>query len=410
MNKRIAMVMAVAVSVGIVVMADSKWSAFKEVTTIRTNDFFSVAQPDLSTNAKIAMLNMPFDTNGAAYNATNSLGSAAFHPTSFFDLVGAGTTAAHDATNAYPWNALNLPVGGTAVAAYGVTSISTNTLPIAQIVALGQIVTGGYSAPMTFSNAVTVDAAHQFNGNGAGLTTLAAGNISSGTLADGRLSANVPLLNAANIFTAGQAVTNVSAANQNIDLGGNQAGWALADKGFSCWVGGYEMFDSAAHMKARTVAGRVIVITTSQISLDNGGQYGLSDNSAGGGDVSALNSCRLGRSASGTWLLSTNLIARGTGTFTNGVVSNSRRLLAPVSISVGGSPFNWTNSSAGGSGGTNNVYVFIDGSGVTGSVGLNGTTIFSGVTGADATVPLQPGEYVTVTYSVGTPVMFWKPF
>ena len=112
------------------------------------------------------------------------------------------------------------------------------------------------------------------------------------------------------------------------------------------------------------------------------------------------------------WYLNTNGNANfaGTGTFTNGVVSNNRRLLAPVSISVGGSPFNWTNSPAGGSGGTNNVYVFIDGSGVTGSVGLNGTTIFSGVTGADATVPLQPGEYVTVTYSVGTPVMFWKPF
>src|ERR1035441_8838873 len=59
MNKKIAMLMVVAVSVGIVVMADSKWSAYKEVTSLRTNDFFSVAQPDLSTNAKIAMLNMP---------------------------------------------------------------------------------------------------------------------------------------------------------------------------------------------------------------------------------------------------------------------------------------------------------------------------------------------------------------
>ena len=30
--------------------------------------------------------------------------------------------------------------------------------------------------------------------------------------------------------------------------------------------------------------------------------------------------------------------------------------------------------------------------------------------GPDATAPLQPGEDVTVTYSVGTPVMTWKPF
>src|ERR1035441_8370199 len=93
-SKKAAMLMVVAVSVGIVVLADSKWSAYKEVTSLRTNDYFSVAQPDLTTNAKIAMLNMPFDASGAgttaAYNATNPLRSAAFHATSFFDLAGVG--------------------------------------------------------------------------------------------------------------------------------------------------------------------------------------------------------------------------------------------------------------------------------------------------------------------------------
>lgn len=97
-------------------------------------------------------------------------------------------------------------------------------------------------------------------------------------------------------------------------------------------------------------------------------------------------------------------------TATNGFASTSRNLKAPVSISVTGSPLNFTNSSAGGTGGTNNVFVFIDGSGVTGSVALNGTTIFSALVGADATVPLQPGEYITCTYSLGTPVLTWKPF
>lgn len=100
----------------------------------------------------------------------------------------------------------------------------------------------------------------------------------------------------------------------------------------------------------------------------------------------------------------------GNGPFTNGVVSSSRNLLAPVAITVTASPFNFTNSAAVGTGGTNNVYVFVDGSGVTGSVAINGTTIFSALAGADATIPLQPGEYITVTYSIGTPVMKWKPF
>ncbi|MBW3538408.1 hypothetical protein KY386_02860, partial [Candidatus Parcubacteria bacterium] len=44
--------------------------------------------------------------------------------------------------------------------------------------------------------------AGSFSGNGAALTSLNASNISSGTLADARLSSNVPLKNAANTFTA----------------------------------------------------------------------------------------------------------------------------------------------------------------------------------------------------------------
>lgn len=46
-----------------------------------------------------------------------------------------------------------------------------------------------------------------FAGSGSGLTNLNASNISSGTLADGRLSSNVPFLNAANTFTNTQTIT-----------------------------------------------------------------------------------------------------------------------------------------------------------------------------------------------------------
>lgn len=50
-----------------------------------------------------------------------------------------------------------------------------------------------------------------FSGSGASLTALNASNIASGSLADARLSANVPLLNASNVFTA---------TDQTIDVGG----------------------------------------------------------------------------------------------------------------------------------------------------------------------------------------------
>jgi hypothetical protein len=54
-------------------------------------------------------------------------------------------------------------------------------------------------------------------GNGSALTSLNGSNISSGTLADARLSSNVPLLNAANTFAETQQVngTEITIANKN---------------------------------------------------------------------------------------------------------------------------------------------------------------------------------------------------
>lgn len=64
------------------------------------------------------------------------------------------------------------------------------------------------NSPHTFSGAVTFsNASSLFNGSGAGLTLLNATNVSSGTLADARLSSNVPRLNATNAFTATNTFT-----------------------------------------------------------------------------------------------------------------------------------------------------------------------------------------------------------
>ena len=55
--------------------------------------------------------------------------------------------------------------------------------------------------------------ATSYAGAGSGLTALNASNVSSGTLADARLSANVPLKDAANTFTAAQANSTAGAAS-----------------------------------------------------------------------------------------------------------------------------------------------------------------------------------------------------
>jgi len=90
---------------------------------------------------------------------------------------------------------------------------------------------------------------------------------------------------------------------------------------------------------------------------------------------------------------------------TNGLATFSRNKLAPLAIAVGASPFSFTNSF-----GTNNITIYVDGAGVTGSVGINGATVFSALAGADLPLTIQPGEWITVTYTIGTPVMNWKPF
>jgi hypothetical protein len=66
--------------------------------------------------------------------------------------------------------------------------------------------TGGYTATGTVT-------ANLFSGSGASLTSLNGSNISSGTVADARLSTNVPLLNAAtNVFTGALQLTATTAA------------------------------------------------------------------------------------------------------------------------------------------------------------------------------------------------------
>ncbi|HYE61143.1 MAG TPA: hypothetical protein VD997_04035 [Phycisphaerales bacterium] len=70
------------------------------------------------------------------------------------------------------------------------SNMSAGTLPSARL-------TGTYSSPLTFSSP-----SNAFTGSGAGLTSLNAAAVSTGLLADARLSANVALLNAPQTFSA----------------------------------------------------------------------------------------------------------------------------------------------------------------------------------------------------------------
>ena len=79
-------------------------------------------------------------------------------------------------------------------------------------------------------------------------------------------------------------------------------------------------------------------------------------------------------------------------------------LLAPTAITFPNSTVNWTNPL------NCNIELYIDNTAVTGTaIKKNGTQIFGGLSN-DVIIHLQPGEYFSETYSVGTPVGTYSPF
>ena len=99
----------------------------------------------------------------------------------------------------------------------------------------GTILNASLPTSPNYSGTVT---ATSFSGSGAGVTAVNAGNISSGTLSDARLSGNVALLNASQTFTGANTFNNPAnsfngthtgsgAALTNLNLMNAVPGWAV---------------------------------------------------------------------------------------------------------------------------------------------------------------------------------------
>jgi hypothetical protein len=96
-------------------------------------------------------------------------------------------------------NAANSFTGaGNGLTGLNAAQLSSGTVPDARLSANVALLNNS----QTFTGAKTLNnAANSFTGNGSGLTSLNASQLSSGTVADARLSANVPLLNGNQTFT-----------------------------------------------------------------------------------------------------------------------------------------------------------------------------------------------------------------
>lgn len=221
------------------------------------------------------------------------------------------------------------------------------------------------------------------NSGRVGPTALRSTNVFQISTPDGTVQAQIGTNG--NLYVTGQAILKSgSAASPSIGfanspttgLYGSVAGWTIFT---SSGVGVGAMSDTGLE-----------VISTYKIGWEGGAIGGAKD-------------VWFSRQSAGTVLVDTNLIAKGSVIGTNGVLSLRSNLVAPTAITVGASPFSWTNTLG------VNVYAFLDASAATISgVSLNGQQILGGITGG-ATLPLQNGEYFTITYTVA-PTARWKPY
>jgi hypothetical protein len=147
-----------------------------------------------------------------------------------------------------------------------------------------------------------------FGGQGNGLTNLNASNISSGTVADARLSANVALLNANQAFTGSNSFSGVATlANPNNTLSGNGSGLTSLN---------------AANISSGTLADPRL---SSNVSLLNANQTFSGSNSFSG--VATLANPNNTLSGNGSGLTSLNAANVSSGTVADARLSANVALL-----------------------------------------------------------------------------------
>lgn len=122
----------------------------------------------------------------------------------------------------------------------------------------------------------------------------------------------------------------------------------------------------------------------------------------GAGDIGASNGVFNGP-ANHTSLRPNNVWVKNVVEAGGGISTLLSNTLAPTSITAPATTVNWTNPIQA------CIEVYIDNSGVTGtSIKKNGTQIFSSLIG-DVTIGLQKNEFISLTYTVGTPSIKWSP-
>lgn len=284
-------------------------------------------------------------------------------------------------------------------------------------------------------------------GDGSSLSNLNASNLGSGKVPDARLNTDINLTNV-NIYSSGAARSALrvfpatgSSSNVVSFLAGTNgsSGLKVLDTGVATNNGALGV--SGVVFAPVTSASALIVGSgNAAYTFDTSGTFGggisfaalrgiagYFDSSAnvsgagggtgGGGKGGAIfvNGTTLGFMVSSTLAVSTNFSTDsyfvGRGIFAVGVVTVRSNSLPPTSITFPASTATWTNTAANTASPAVNITLYVDTAGVTGTVlAQNGTTICSTlVAGSMFTLNLNPGDYFSLTYTLGSPTGKWHP-
>ena len=167
-----------------------------------------------------------------------------------------------------------------------------------------------------FKSSFLPAASNSFTGSGAGLTSLNATNVSSGTLADARLSANVPLLNGANSFSGANTFTSSLKVPVSGGAAPTASGLIAYDSTANLFkVGINNVTKTLATTDATVTTATNLAATTQCVPGTNGLATGISANgtaqcSTNGAALVSVNAADLNGLASATTATANTIAAR----------------------------------------------------------------------------------------------------
>jgi hypothetical protein len=322
-------------------------------------------------------------TNLTAYGNVTTIGGGFYGNGTSISSLSAGNLQGTVPESVMNHNLTNLTLTGP-IQIYGSTVLTNGAYisPIGELFSNANssiLISGGSITGLTATFSSTVSAG-SFTGGGGGITGVSAASVSGGA------TNQVYAYGSSAGWTGNVGVSNVTMSG-NLTFSKDIV-WTIGTSGnrpLTTYT--YDLQAGRDVYVSATAGGNVHLQAHVSMNAPNANEL----------QVHGYNSTNYAR------LIVSNLISGDLIIGTNSVASYCSNKLAVTTISVGASAFNWTNTL------TKNVFVFIAG-GTVSEVDVNGTALGTGLTLSGlSTIPLQPGEWVTTTYSLA-PTMTWKPF